>query len=92
MYEFLLPLLQPSKAAFIVTDTRQEVKDPSAKQARLSNTAHPVASVSQPIYSTNRLSIISDFIGCVATDVEFAKMGEVIRGYLRAKLENVRRV
>lgn len=56
-----------------------------------SGTTYPIASMSQSIYITDRLSIIFDFVERVSIDLQLADTEDEIRGYLRAKLEIPRR-
>lgn len=91
-------LLSPSKPVSLKAETLSEVKleepeveEASAKRSRLSGSTHPVASVSQLIFSTDCLSIIHNFVRRVGIDTQYAEMKAEIRGYLQAKLENARR-
>lgn len=45
----------------------------------------------QSISTTDHLSIIRDFVKRVGIDGQFADTEDEIRGYLKAKLENLRR-
>lgn len=47
--------------------------------------------MSQPNITTDRLSIIRDLVGRVGIDVQFAETEDEIRGYLKAKLKDLRR-
>lgn len=92
--KFSFPQLLPPKPVSVVTDTLLEVEaedseaeKPSAKRAWSSSTTRPIASVSQSIYNTDRLSIIRDYLGCICVDVQFEEAKDEIRSYLRAKLE-----
>lgn len=80
--EFTLLFFLPLKPVPVVADTllivafeEPEVDELSAKWARMSSTAHSVASVSRSACNTGLLSIIRSFVGRVGVDVEFCRDG-----------------
>lgn len=92
--EFSLPILQPSRLVFIVSDSwpevevkEPEVEEPSRKRAWSSRTTQLVSLLLQSISDRDRLLIKHDFVGCVGVNVEFSDTQEKSRGYLQAKLE-----
>lgn len=96
--EVFLPHLLPIGLVSLAEDPVPEVKaekpevnKPSVKRARSSNTKCPVPSVLELISNTNCLSIICLFVEWAGVDVQLAETEEKIKGYLRVKLENVRR-
>lgn len=70
---------------------KPDVDEPSTKRVRWGSTTHPIATMSQLIYTTDRFSIIRDFVERAGMKIQFADAEDKNRGSLRAKSENPRR-
>lgn len=95
---FSLQLLLPSKFVSLVAGILPEVEveepkieEPFAKRARSCSTAHPVALVSYSTLSTDRLLVISNYVGHMVVAIQLAGTEEKVRGYMYAKLKKIRR-